>query len=105
MTVVSGTLSGSDSSTLIGQIVYPSGYNKENCIVLGYEFKNSNADNWMMGSTFNSGNTYGSIPFKIQLIQGGISIEARNILLSTDSVTLVNTTSTIQVRLVLMKIS
>lgn len=104
--VVTGTMEATDTSTIIGQAPYPTGYNKDNCIIVGYSLKRSDADNWMMGSNFDSGNTFGSIPLKIQLIGGGLSISGKNItIINGDSPDIYEITNNIDYKIVLMKIS
>lgn len=107
ITTITDTLQGSGSSTITKQINYPSGYNQNNCVVLGYLFKNSSQSNWMTGSTFNSGNSFGSMPIRIQLNSGNITVEGRNIMLNANTVILpdISSSTSFNIKIVLMKIS
>lgn len=102
------TLTGNLSSSGTATITYPSGYNKDNCIVLGIMFKHPNnaKGTWGHGCVFNSGGyVRGSLANDVSL-NDKIEINIANIMLSNGSTATVQSISTVfAYKLVLMKIA
>lgn len=105
--ILTKTKQGTDASTMEESFSYPSGFNSNNCIVVACEIKKSDTNNWMIGSQFNSGNSFGSFPYRIVKSDSSIQLQARNIILNDNSVTISNFPSGVNytIKLVLMKIS
>lgn len=90
-------------------IAYPSGFNRDNCIVLtamlsmdkdSEEFKE-----WGYGNVFNSGSYLrGSLPVSVGLMKDKILISFRNIIISGGDITEVDFQTSFYYRIILMKI-
>ena len=90
-------------------IAYPSGFNRDNCIVLtamlsmdkdSEEFKE-----WGYGNVFNSGSyVRGSLPVSVGLMKDKILISFRNIIISGGNITEVDFQTSFYYRIILMKI-
>lgn len=108
--ILTGVLSVSDTSGLWeAKTTYPTGYNKDNSVVLSLMIKSmsTTATTWSNGSVFNSSNSLtGSIPARVRLGENNIFVDVRNILLSNEIYPTIPTASgTFDFKLVLMKIS
>lgn len=102
--VLTGTLSYNEAT-----INYPSGYNKNNCVVLTAMFQHPTSQNgtWGEGSLFNSSSyVTGSLPHKVNLRSDAISVEVSNILLSDGKpVNIFDIDLSFNYKIILMKIS
>lgn len=104
--VLTGTLEGTGSSSVTGTVNFPDGFTKDNCVLIGLMLKPSIVSNWMTGSVFNSGNSFGSLPARVVMDDTGLQIDARNIMI-TDGTnpSLVNIPNNFNYKIVLMKVS
>lgn len=90
-------------------IAYPSGFNKDNCIVLtamlSMEKDTEVVREWGYGNVFNSGSyVRGSLPVSVGLMQDKILISFRNIIISGESITEVDFQTDFYYKIILMKI-
>lgn len=98
--VITGSLDkGNDTS-----ISYPSGFTKDNCVVIAVQFQHPNkTEKWRTGSAFDSSNMFGSIPCKV-VLQDTIVVTVRNLGFYTTGVTETEITVNMNYKLVLMKV-
>ena len=82
-----------------------SGLNKENCTILNCLFKPETKTDWKMGSTFNSSNAFGSLPFDITLSDNEITIRIKNIVINDGTnPSIIPLTLNYDYKIILMKI-
>ena len=113
--LITGTTNpvSSEDTRCEATINYPSGFNKNNCVVISITFQGiSSAGIWGTGTTFDSSNTLsGTVSSRVLLRDNDISLTFKNILLSNgDNVFIPSTSeftsgSKLSFKLVLMKIS
>lgn len=106
LAVIEGTLEGTGTSSLTDTIAFPKGFTKDNCVLIGFEMKAASAVNWMSGSLFNSGNSFGSLPFRVIMKEAEIQIEAKNIVINNETnPTHVNVSNNVDYKMVLLKVN
>lgn len=100
--VLTGTLN-SGSAT----INYPTGFTKDNCVVISTMLTNPNNSNTGIGSTFDSTNLIrGTVPLSVEFTSSNIVIYTKNIGLSNGNTAAVSDVSLgLSYKIVLMKIS
>lgn len=88
-------------------INYPSGYNKNNCIVISAMMKMTNTDaRYGYGSVFNSSiYASGGVPIRVSLGDSNIQLSAKKILLSSENVEYASLEAEMNYKIVLMKVS
>ena len=102
-------------TVLKGQLVegeaninYPSGYTKDNCVIISFSMENTNLKNshWAYGGLFDSSSYVGAaVPYKIYMNVSNISIRIKNIvLLDNEPVHEGEVSPPFNYRLILMKI-
>lgn len=101
--ILTGTMS--DGSATIS---YPSGYNKDNCVVISTMLKRvgiASTRGYATGTTFlPDDGTLGSLSNRIELQTSNIVLEARHLYLSNNNVTEMNVNYDVYYKIVLMKI-
>lgn len=104
--VLSGTASFNSSG--IATINYPSGFTKNNCVVVSFMTQGIGANkSWSTGSVFDSGNTInGSVPKAIRLTDSTIVISIANIGITNGVAPTVSTSyPNMSYKIVLLKVS
>lgn len=88
-------------------INYPSGYNKNNCIVISAMMKMTNEDSrYGYGSVFNSSiYASGGVPIRVSLGDSNIQLSAKKILLSSGTVQYDSLEADMNYKVVLMRVS
>ena len=88
-------------------INYPTGFNKNNCIVISAMMKKTDENaNYGFGSVFNSAiYVSGGVPIVVSLGNSNISLSAKKILLSSGTVQYASLEAEMNYKVVLMKVS
>ena len=101
-------LTGTLSNGLETISSFPSGFTKDNCVIVSVMFQNPNNPNgsWSSGSTFDSsGYTIGSMPYKAYMNTNGIVIKTKNIMVTSGTYPTVDEGENHRYKIILMKIS
>ena len=107
VTTITGNITGNNTEIATGTFSYPQGYTQNNCIIIGYVLKNNSKTDWKYGSTFDSGNVFGTMPLNISLNSSNISVNLRHISISngsSPSVTTISSSTIFNIKIMLMKI-
>ena len=101
--ILTGTMSNGSAT-----ISYPSGYNKDNCVVISTMLKRvgvASTRGYSFGTTFlPADGTSGSISSKIELQTSSIILSGRHLYLSDSGVTVMEVNYDIDYKIILMKI-
>lgn len=111
ISVLTGSITGTGTSSLTKDISFPSGFNNTNCVVISAMFQNSLTQNntWATGTT-NDSSSYvrGSLAGGVYINNSGVHIDLKNILLLDGSYPTIpdfGTNVTFNYKIVLMKVS
>ena len=78
--VLTGTITGDGTESPSKNLSYPSGFKRDNCVVLTVNLQRTNNNNKGYGTVFDSSSyVAGAIPAKVVLDSDGILLEIRNI--------------------------
>lgn len=108
--VLTGTITSAATDTGVKtiSIKYPTGYNQNNCIVIGTAIDIDNSTViWGTGATFTSTSyVRGSLPMSVALTASNIEVEIRNIniLVGSNTLSVVPLSGNYKYKIVLMKI-
>ena len=107
--VITGNISGDGTESPSKTINYPTGFNRDNCVVSTVNLKRSTVDFKGYGAIFDSSSYLtGAIPTKVALGETNIALEIRNINIAQDGSIMVPnipTSVSFEYTIVLMKIS
>lgn len=93
--VLTGTITGDGTESPSKSISYPSGFTRDNCVVLTANLQRSGNANKGYGAIYESSSwVTGAVPVKIVMGASNISLEIRNIQLGNDMSVMVPTVST-----------
>lgn len=82
--VLTGTITGDGTESPSKSLSYPSGFTRDNCVVLTVNLQRTNNDNKGYGTVFDSSSyVAGAIPAKVVLDSDDILLEIRSILISS----------------------
>lgn len=102
--ILTGKLSDNEAT-----IPYPTGFNKDNCVIISTMFQHPTSEQgtWGTGSVFNSSSYMtGSLPHRTYLNSSGINVEVKNILfINGETVSIMDNKITHNYKIVLMKIA
>ena len=108
--IIEGKITASQTGIMQNNdIAYPSGFNRDNCIVLtamlSMDKDSEESKEWGYGNVFNSGSyVRGALPLSVGLSKDDISINFRNMMISESGINEIDFTTDFYYRIVLIKI-